>query len=140
MRGRDLGCQTPSTWTAQTDARDLAGMQGSNSRNCKVYSFLIPIRENSMASTDSKTTTNHDTIKQWVESRGGFPATVRSTKEDGEPGILRIDFPGYSGQDSLERIEWDEFFDKFEENDLALLYQEETKGGDESRFCKLVSR
>jgi hypothetical protein len=93
-----------------------------------------------MASADSKTTTNHDTIKQWVESRGGFPATVRSTKADGEPGLLRIDFPGYSGEDTLERIEWDDFFDKFEANDLALVYQEETKSGAESRFCKLVSR
>jgi hypothetical protein len=93
-----------------------------------------------MASTDSKTTTNHDTIKQWVESRGGFPATVKSTKDDGEPGLLRIDFPGYSGEDSLERIDWDSFFEKFEENDLALLYQEELKSGEESRFCKLVSR
>jgi len=93
-----------------------------------------------MASTDSKTTTNHDTIKQWVESRGGFPATVKSTKDDGKPGLLRIDFPGYSGEDSLERIDWDSFFEKFEENDLALLYQEELKSGEESRFCKLVSR
>ncbi len=93
-----------------------------------------------MASTTSNTTTDHSTIKEWVEARDGFPATVSSTKEDGEPGLLRIAFPGYSGEDSLERIEWDEFFDKFEESDLALVYQEETQGGDESRFCKLVSR
>jgi len=93
-----------------------------------------------MASAESKTTTDHGTIKQWVESRGGFPATVKSTKEDGEPGVLRIDFPGYSGEDSLERIEWDAFFDKFEESDLAFLYQEELKSGDESRFFKFVSR
>lgn len=93
-----------------------------------------------MANTKSKTTTDHNVIKQWVESRGGFPATVRSTKDNGEPGLLRIDFPGYSGENTLERIGWDEFFDKFEENDLALLYQEETQSGDESRFCKLVSR
>lgn len=93
-----------------------------------------------MASAESKTTTDHSTIKEWVESRGGFPATVKSTKEDGEPGILRIDFPGYSGEDSLERIEWDDFFDKFEESDLAFLYQEELKSGEESRFFKFVSR
>ncbi|MDB9526299.1 hypothetical protein PN498_09905 [Oscillatoria sp. CS-180] len=93
-----------------------------------------------MAKSESKTTTDHDTIKQWVESRNGFPATVKSTKEEGEPGLLRIDFPDYSGEDSLERIEWDEFFDKFEESSLAFLYQEELKSGEESRFCKLVSR
>ncbi len=66
-----------------------------------------------MAKSDSKTTTDHNTIKKWVESRGGFPATVKSTKENGEPGLLRIDFPGYSGEGSLERIEWDDFFGKF---------------------------
>jgi hypothetical protein len=93
-----------------------------------------------MADASSKTTTDHDTIQQWVESRGGFPATVRSTQEDGDPGLLRIDFPGYSGEESLERIEWDEFFDKFEEQDLAFLYQEQLKSGDESRFFKFVSR
>jgi hypothetical protein len=93
-----------------------------------------------MASTESKTTTDHDTIKRWVESRGGFPATVKSTKDDGNPGLLQIDFPGYSGEDSLERIEWDSFFEKFEEKNLAFLYQEELKSGDESRFFKFVSR
>ena len=93
-----------------------------------------------MADAESKKTTDHEQIKQWVEAKGGFPATVKSTKEDGEPGLLRIDFPGYSGQDSLERISWSDFFEKFEESKLAFLYQEELKSGEESRFCKLVSR
>lgn len=89
---------------------------------------------------ESKTTTNHDEIKQWVESRGGRPATVKSTGDEKEPGILRIDFPGYSGQDSLETISWDKFFEKFEESKLAFLDQEEVQSGSESRFCKFVSR
>jgi hypothetical protein len=93
-----------------------------------------------MANSESKTTTDHETIKQWVESRGGFPASVKSTQDDGDPGLLRIDFPGYSGEDSLERIDWDSFFDKFEEKNLAFLYQEKLKSGEESRFFKLVSR
>lgn len=89
---------------------------------------------------ESKTTTNHDEIKKWVESRGGRPATVKSTGDDKEPGVLRIDFPGYSGEDSLEEISWDKFFEKFEESKLAFLYQEELKSGEESRFFKFVSR
>ncbi|PZV20706.1 MAG: hypothetical protein DCF21_04125 [Leptolyngbya sp.] len=88
----------------------------------------------------SKTTIDHGIIKQWVESRGGFPATVKSTKDNGEPGLLRIDFPGYSGENTLERISWDDFFNKFEDSNLALLYQDELKSGEESRFCKLISR
>ncbi|MGF1480405.1 MAG: hypothetical protein ACFB4I_13090 [Cyanophyceae cyanobacterium] len=92
-----------------------------------------------MSEAESKKTTDRDEIKRWVEERGGYPATVKRTKENG-PGLLRIDFPGYSGQDSLERIEWEEFFEKFEESKLAFLYQEKLKSGEESRFCKLVSR
>lgn len=89
---------------------------------------------------ESKTTTNHDEIKRWVESRGGHPATVKSTGDDKEPGVLRIDFPGYSGEKSLEEISWDKFFEKFEESKLAFLYQEELKSGEESRFFKFVKR
>jgi hypothetical protein len=91
-------------------------------------------------SAESKTTTNHDEIKKWVESRGGKPATVKGTGDGEEAGVLRIDFPGYSGEDSLEPISWDEFFEKFEENKLKFLYQDKTADGKESRFSKLISR
>ncbi|HET8551690.1 MAG TPA: hypothetical protein VFM97_04365 [Gammaproteobacteria bacterium] len=91
---------------------------------------------------ESHTTTDHETIKRWVEARDGLPATVRDTESQGEKaGILRIEFPDADGDDQrLEQIGWDEFFDKFEESDLAFLYQEETTGGDTSRFFKFVSR
>ncbi|WP_232831064.1 hypothetical protein [Peristeroidobacter agariperforans] len=38
---------------------------------------------------------------------------------------MRIDFPGFSGQQSLERISSDEFFESFDANELAFLYQDE---------------
>jgi hypothetical protein len=63
---------------------------------------------------ESKTTTDHDTIRKWVEERGGKPATVKRTGDEEEPGVLRIDFPGYSSKDSIEEISWDQFFEKFE--------------------------
>jgi hypothetical protein len=88
----------------------------------------------------SKTTTDHDTIRKWAEERGGSPATVKGTGSDDEAGVLRIDFPGYSGEDRLEHISWDEFFEKFDDKKLAFLYQDETKDGEESRFFKLVNR
>ncbi|WP_437601774.1 hypothetical protein WMF28_09270 [Sorangium sp. So ce590] len=93
-----------------------------------------------MPASSSKTTIDHDEIRQWAESRGGRPATVKSTEKDGEPGILRIDFPGYSGEGSLEEISWEDFFAKFEEANLALVYQEETADGEPSNFSKLVRR
>jgi len=89
---------------------------------------------------ESKTTTNHDEIRRWVEERGGQPARVKETGSNGDPGILRIDYPGVGAEDSLEKISWEEWFDAFEDNGLAFLYQEQTKEGEESRFSKLVSR
>ncbi len=87
----------------------------------------------------SKTTTRHEEIKKWVEDRGGYPARVKDTGSEDDPGMLRIDFPGYSGEGKLERIPWDEWFQKFDEKHLEFLYQDEMKSGEQSRFWKLVS-
>jgi hypothetical protein len=91
-------------------------------------------------SADSKVTTDHEVIQQWVEARGGQPARVKGTGSKQGFGLLRIDFPGYSGEDTLETISWEEFFAAFEENKLAFLYQDKTKDGSESRFSKLIDR
>ena len=99
----------------------------------------------------SKITTDHDEIRNWAEERGGRPATVRSTHgkghgqghdKNGGTGIIRIEFPDApnSKHDALEEISWEEFFEKFDESDLALLYQEETAGGEKSNFNKLIGR
>jgi hypothetical protein len=85
---------------------------------------------------NSRTTTDHEEIRRWAEERGGVPSTVIRTEQSGEPGILRIDFPGFSGEDTLEEISWDDFFRKFEESNLAFLFEEDSS----SRFNKLVSR
>ena len=88
----------------------------------------------------SSTTTDHDEIRRWVEEHGGKPASVRGTENGDGAGVLRIDFPGGAGQDQLEHISWDEWFEKFDQNDLAFLYQEEKASGEDSTFFKLVSR
>jgi hypothetical protein len=88
----------------------------------------------------SQTTTDHATIRKWVEAREGKPATVKGTGSEADPGLLRIVFPGHSRSKSLEEISWDEFFKKFDEKQLAFLYQEETKDGGQSRFFKFVRR
>lgn len=93
-----------------------------------------------MATAESKVTTDHKVIRQWVEERSGTPATVKSTEEGDKPGLLRIDFPGYSGEGRLEAISWDDFFEKFDEAHLAFLYQDRLKSGEVSRFFKFVRR
>jgi hypothetical protein len=86
----------------------------------------------------AKTTTDHRTIRRWAEERGGRPARVKGTGGKDDAGLLRLDFG--EPDPSLQEISWDEFFRKFDEEDLALLYQEETGSGKESRFNKLVAR
>jgi len=88
----------------------------------------------SRESSDTKVTTDQEEIRNWIEARGGQPARVKGTN------LLRIDYPGFSGADTLEPLAWQEFFEVFEENNLAFIYQEQTKDGGESRFSKFVDR
>ena len=86
----------------------------------------------------TETTTDHETIRRWAESKGGKPAAVDRTHKGGDVGIVRIMFPQaqQSEHESLVEISWDEFFRAFDANGLAFLYQDDP----ESRFSKLVDR
>lgn len=77
-------------------------------------------------------TRDHEVIRQWAEERDGHPAVVRTK---GKGGVLRIDFG--EPEDSLEQIEWDEFFEIFDEADIDFLYQDDVDGKT-SRFFKFV--
>lgn len=89
----------------------------------------------------AKATVDHEEIRNWVESHGGAPAMVKRTRQQAKgPGILRIDFPGSSGEATLEHVSWGEWFDHFEQSELAFLYQDRTATGRPSRFNKLVGR
>ena len=84
--------------------------------------------------------TDHDEIRQWAEQRNATPSCVRGTGGGEDIGMIRLDFPGFSGEASLEPVEWEEWFQKFDENGLALLVQETTARGQRSDFNKLVKR
>jgi hypothetical protein len=84
--------------------------------------------------------TDLEDIKAWAEERNGVPVTVQGTGKRGEPGVLRIDFPGYSGEGTLKKISWEDWYQKFQESNLAFLCQDRTKTGKMSRFFKLVCR
>lgn len=93
-----------------------------------------------MAQNLSKTTTDHETIRRWAEERGGKPAEVIGTARGSETGMIRIDFPGFGGAGTLREISWDEWLRKFDEAGLALVYEDETSGGERSSFNELVGR
>jgi hypothetical protein len=101
---------------------------------------LVPIGYLPVMASQTRTTTDHDEIRRWVEEHDGSPAAVRGTERKNSPGVLRFDFPGGAGEDELEHISWDEWFDAFDGNKLALLYQEQKASGEDSTFFKLVNR
>lgn len=91
-------------------------------------------------SQDTRRTDDHDTIRRWAEERKARPTRVKRTGGDEDPGVLRLDFPGYGGDDELEEISWDEFFRKFDEKGHDFIYQDRTESGEVSNFNKLVNR
>jgi hypothetical protein len=93
-----------------------------------------------MSSSTSKTTRDHDEIRQWAEARNAIPCEVAGTERGDEPGILRFEFPGARNHndDKLREISWEDFFEKFDDSDLEFLYQETTADGKKSNFNKLI--
>ncbi|MCF2506022.1 hypothetical protein L0663_21675 [Dyadobacter sp. CY107] len=126
--------KTPAKTAAKTETK-------ATTKSTAKSTTKSPAKKSSDSDSKSNTTTNHDEIRAWVEQRGGKPAMVKGTgKKKSEAGILRIDFPGYSGEDTLQEIGWDEFFQKFDEGNLQFLHQTETADGKESRFNKFISK
>jgi ferritin-like metal-binding protein YciE len=129
--------------------RGMASSRGGNGRSAMgggrgmVKKKVGSSRKNGVRSgggSGSLQTTDHDEIRQWAEERGAKPACVRGTGKKGGVGMIRLDFPGYTGAEKLQEITWDEWFESFDENNLALVYQEKTARGQQSNFNKLVSR
>ncbi|WP_017733848.1 hypothetical protein [Nafulsella turpanensis] len=90
--------------------------------------------------SESKKTTDRQAIKRWAEERKGIPTFVKGTESE-DSGVLRIHFPQASDNDkSFDKIDWDQFFETFEEKNLAMLYQEEKENGEKSTFHKFVNR
>ncbi len=83
-------------------------------------------------------TRSHDVIRGWAEQRHAEPATVPGTEHGTRAGVLRFNFPGYGGQ-SLRALDWDEWFQTFDDRNLVFLFQEHQKAGNESNFFHLDS-
>lgn len=121
------------TGRSKTSAPSSAGKGSAGKGAAKVS------RSSGASSHTSHATTDHEEIRQWAEERGGKPACVKGTGDANDTGIIRIDFPT-GPEPSLQEISWDDWFEKFDENSLALVLQESTADGEQSRFNKIVSR
>lgn len=90
-----------------------------------------------MEPKNTKSTTDHETIKKWAKSNSGKPAMLQNSKQTGRAGgLLRIVFAG-DPKENLQTISWDQFFVIFDENNLKLVYTEE---GKDSKFYKFENK
>lgn len=89
----------------------------------------------------SNITTEHTLIRRWAEARNAKPASVKGTGGK-SVGVLRLMFPGFGAgkSQSLREISWEDFFKKFDENELAFIYQDKTSSGVPSNFNKFIKR
>jgi hypothetical protein len=130
--GRGRGKQSQSRGRSSGSNRRSSRASGASSRSTR--------GSQRNASGSAHPLTHHDEIRNWAEERGAEPACVRGTGGKDDIGMIRLDFPGYSGEESLEHISWDEWFEKFDERGLALLVQDTIGSGEPSNFNKLVTR
>ena len=91
-----------------------------------------------MRDGESSVTTDHATIRNWAELRGGWPTVVITESEGTSSSKLKINFYGPNQEKSPEEIPWTKFYKIFDKDKLSFLYQEKTNTGLESRFYKLI--
>ena len=77
------------------------------------------------------TTIDHQTIQNWAEHYKGVPQLIDYPNAGKDSQGLRIDFPGHTDDNDLtdehgviRKISWDEFFQRFENLELAFEYLE----------------
>ena len=89
----------------------------------------------------SNQTTNKEEIKSWASARNGVPAMIKETENQQGEGLLRIHFPQASkNNDEFNEISWDKFFEKFDDDHLAMVYQDKKEDGEQSTFHKFIDR
>ena len=82
--------------------------------------------------------TAHDEIRQWAAARSGNPAIEDRPTGVGGPPVLRIVFDQYAlnaGENQyndrpggLDLVDWPEWFEEFEKQNLGLLVEDERPG------------
>lgn len=87
---------------------------------------------------ETETTTDHDTIREWVEERGSTAAQVTEPAGD-DPGSLAV-IPEGKMDDSVRAVSWEEFFEIFEDEGLSFTHQIEKDDPDEQWFCQFTER
>jgi hypothetical protein len=99
---------------------------------------------------DTVTLTDHEEIRGWAAARMGVPAIVDRSAQPGTQAVLILVFDqqAYADQDRPERppnaggyelVEWDEWFEIFDEEQLALVVAKDVPGLREN-FHEIIRR
>jgi hypothetical protein len=104
------------------------------------------IREVNASTTDPGddivSTRDHELIRRWAKERGAEPATGEVSRSgpatravnDGGAGV-RFNFPGAG---MYRPIEWDEWFENFDGNNLVFVYEIDTEPGPPSNRYRII--
>jgi alkylation response protein AidB-like acyl-CoA dehydrogenase len=81
-----------------------------------------------------KQTDDQQEIRRWAEELGGRPERIDDPEAQSDAVGIRISFPGafdktFMPINETQRISWDEFFRRFEEMGLSMLYDPDATGG-----------
>ncbi len=80
-------------------------------------------------------TTDPKRIREWAEARDAVPVRVRDSEDHGH-SFVRRDEMG----ESHEEYTWDEFEERFEDDDLVFIYHETEPTGEGIGFFEIVER
>lgn len=134
----EAGARTASGRSAKSAKSGASGAKRSETHGAR-SGDRTRARSGEKRGGSAERTIDHDVIRDWVEARNGRPSVVKRSHDTEEGGgILRIDFN--EPEESLEEVPWDEFFEVFEDRNLAFLHQDRTADGHLSRFFKFVRR
>ncbi|MEA1932555.1 MAG: hypothetical protein U9O06_13555 [Euryarchaeota archaeon] len=82
-------------------------------------------------------TTDHETIREWVEQRDGTPAQETGQGDDARSLYVVQEDETMEG---LEPISWEAFFETFEAEELAFVYQDRDVGETDEWLYDLIDR
>lgn len=85
-------------------------------------------------------TTDHEEIKRWAEEHNGRPAVTRHEALGGGVGIIGIDLRDFGEDEYVQPISWEDFFEQFDRQHLAFVYEQETLPGEKHWFHKFLRR
>ncbi len=85
-----------------------------------------------------KVTIDRNIIRKWAQARHGWPALVKKVTSAGIEMVLSFVFPDNEPLETVRKISWEEFFEKFDQQHLAFVYQESDRNRELSYYYEFI--